>query len=291
MAPASRSYAIVVHGGAGRVAAAETDACLAGCRAAAAAGAAVLMRGGAALDAVQAAVVLLEDDEHFNAGRGAVLNRDGQIELDASIMDGATLAAGAVAAVRRVRNPVVLARAVLEDGGHVLLSGEGAEAFAAAAGVPGCREQDLVVERQAQRWRDSHGTVGAAACDRSGRVAAATSTGGSFGKLRGRIGDSALIGAGTYADAHAAVSCTGQGEAILRLALARSVVAWLATGVAPQAAARDAVALLGARLAAEGGVIVVDRYARIGTAHNSPQMPVAWQTADDPAPQARIGTP
>jgi beta-aspartyl-peptidase (threonine type) len=272
-------FAIVVHGGAGQVPAEDADACLAGCRAALAAGAAILARGGGALEAVQAAVMLLEDDPRFNAGRGAVLNRDGHIELDASIMDGATLAGGAVAAVRRIRNPVALARAVLDDGRHVLLAGAGAEAFARAAGIPACTEGELRVARQAQRWRDARGTVGAVARDAAGRLAAATSTGGVSGKLAGRVGDSAVIGAGTYADERVAVSCTGQGEAILRLMLARRVAEWLADGGAPEQAARRAVALLGARLEAEGGLIVVDRDGAFGIAHNSPQLPAAWQTA------------
>ncbi|HEM47517.1 MAG TPA: hypothetical protein ENO23_10800, partial [Alphaproteobacteria bacterium] len=253
-----RPYAIVVHGGAGPHRSGGLAERMQGCETAAARGLEVLQNRGSALDAVQAAVVVLEDHPLFNAGRGAPLNAAGEVELDASIMDGRDLRAGAVAAVQGVPNPVALARAVLEDGRHVLLAGDGARAFARQHGVALCDPGDLVSDAQRQRWRERFGTVGAVALDARGFLAAATSTGGLFGKLPGRIGDSALIGSGTYADASAAVSCTGHGEAIIRVVLAKLVCDHIGAGEAPGAAAREAVDRLGARTAGEAGLIVLD---------------------------------
>jgi isoaspartyl peptidase/L-asparaginase-like protein (Ntn-hydrolase superfamily) len=216
---------IAVHGGAGRrrpgreldVAATRADLA-----AAAFAGWGVLEHGGAALDAVQAAVVALEDCPRFNAGRGAVLNARGEPELDAAIMDGTTRRAGAVAAVMHVRNPVVAARAVLERSEHVLLVGVGAEAFAREAGAAMVDPGHHVVTTEAQ---SPLGTVGAVALDAHGALAAATSTGGKRGQLPGRVGDSPLVGAGTYADTRCAVSATGDGDAIMRAVAAHDVAA------------------------------------------------------------------
>ena len=227
--------AIVVHGGAGgcRATRSVSSACASGAAAAVAAGHAVLAAGGTALDAVEAAVVVLEDDPEFNAGRGAALTEYGRVELDASMMDGTTRAAGAVAAVRGVRNPIRAARAVLEEGRHVLLVGPPAIEFAATAGLAFESETWFVTERERQALaggvvESARGTVGAVARDAAGRLAAATSTGGVSGQRLGRVGDSPLVGAGTWADdATVAVSCTGHGESIIRSALAHEVDALL----------------------------------------------------------------
>lgn len=276
MAPAT----LIVHGGAGGRAGEDLTEHRRGCAEAAGSGWAVLRDGGSALDAVEAAVRRLEDNPRFNAGTGAVLNALGQVELDASLMDGRTLRAGAVAAVRRIRNPVTLARTLLDAGAHVLLAGDGANRFAAQAGVPECGELSLIVERQRERWQTRHGTVGAVALDAYGHLAAATSTGGLFDKLPGRVGDSAVIGAGTYADDRAAVSCTGVGEAIIRAALAKTVVDQVRStgdvGVAVQAALRYLQRWTGA----EAGMIAVDWRGRIAFARNTAHMPVAWVRAD-----------
>jgi beta-aspartyl-peptidase (threonine type) len=258
----------------------------AGVRAAALAGWAILVAGGGALDAVEAAVRALEDDPRFNAGRGSVLTEDGVVELDASIMEGDRLACGAVAAVSRVANPVSLARRVLEDGRHVLLVGPGAHAFQRAVGMSECDPASLVTDAQRQRLAGltpavaadaPGGTVGAAVLDRHGTAAAATSTGGMVGKRRGRVGDSALIGAGTYADSSlGAVSCTGSGEAIIRVVLARRALEYLRDADDPDYAARVAVDLLVEEGRGHGGLILVDWRGRTGWAHSTPLMPVAW---------------
>jgi L-asparaginase / beta-aspartyl-peptidase len=282
---------IIVHGGAG----AAVDAVAEfrpGIRAAVVAGWTVLAAGGRALDAVEAAVRSLEDHERFNAGRGSVLTEDGTVQMDASIMEGDRLACGAVAAVSRVANPVTLARRVLDDGRHVLLVGEGAHAFARAAGVPDCDPSSLITERQQRRLTDhlrgriraaergaARGTVGATALDRHGTVAAATSTGGTLGKRPGRVGDSALIGCGTYADSSlGGASCTGDGEAIIRVVLARRALDYLKEADDPDYAAKVAVDLLVEEGRGEGGLILVDWRGRIGYAHSTPLMPVGWMT-------------
>ena len=283
-----RVPSIIVHGGAGAPLA-EAAEFRPGIRAAVAAGWAVLADGGHALDAVEAAVRSLEDHERFNAGRGSVLTETGTVEMDASIMEGDRLACGAVAAVSRVANPVTLARRVLNEGRHVLLVGEGAHAFARDAGLPACDPASLVTERQRLRLAErgaaapgraaSGGTVGATALDRRGTVAAASSTGGTLGKRPGRVGDSALIGCGTYADSSlGGVSCTGDGEAIVRVVLARRTLDYLKEADDPDYAASVAVDLLVEEGRGEGGVIVVDWRGRIGYAHSTPLMPVGWMT-------------
>jgi L-asparaginase / beta-aspartyl-peptidase len=285
--------AIVVHGGAGgAIADAERVARMrAGAEAAIAAGHAVLAGGGAALDAVEAAIVVLEDDPEFNAGRGAALTEYGRVELDASVMDGTTRAAGAVAAVRGVRNPIRAARAVLEDGRHVLLVGPPAVEFAATAGLAFESETWFVTERErlalaALREGDAtgaRGTVGAVARDAGGRLAAATSTGGVSGQRLGRVGDSPLIGAGTWADdATVAVSCTGHGESIIRSALAHEVDALLRhRGCALQEACARAIDGL-ARWGGDGGLIAVSTHGEVAATFNSGAMTRAWRVGDAP---------
>jgi beta-aspartyl-peptidase (threonine type) len=271
---------IVVHGGAGREPAAERTPRRAGVERAADAGLAVLGRGGTALDAVIEAVATLEDDPHFNAGVGAVLTVEGVVELDASVMTGDTLAAGAVGAVRGVPNPVRLARAVLDEGREVLLVGEPAAALARRRGFATIAPGALVTAAARRRWRartDAPGeTVGAVARDARGHVAAATSTGGVAGKRAGRVGDSAVIGAGTYADDRlGAGSATGPGEAIIRAALVRAALERLGRGDTPDAAAAHALGVLRSRLAATAGLILVDPLGRTGMAHTTESMPVA----------------
>jgi beta-aspartyl-peptidase (threonine type) len=220
------SSAIIVHGGAGLVGEERHARLREGGRRAAEAGDAILIAGGSALDAVVAAVRVLEDDPEFNAGTGSALTRDGTVETDASIMDGATHRVGAVAAVPNLGNAIALARAVLEANEHVILSGPSAWEFAREVGISPAT--NLVTDRARARLaakldEKSGGTVGAVARDRHGKFAAATSTGGIVGKRPGRIGDSPIAGAGTWADARCALSATGDGEAILRVALTRSI--------------------------------------------------------------------
>jgi beta-aspartyl-peptidase (threonine type) len=240
--------------------------------------------GGSALDAVEAAVVALEDDPQFNAGVGSCLNVEGEVEMDASIMSGEDLRFGAVALVRDARNPVRLARAVMERTPHAFLAGEGARRLALEAGLSLVDPGALITPRALRHWREARarlpspggGTVGAAAIDGAGHLAAATSTGGMLMKRVGRIGDSPLPGCGTYADDSAgAASATGNGEAILRVLLTRAVCERLGAGEAPEEAARGGMAAL-ARVHGNGGVIVVDRRGRIGAAFNTARMSRAW---------------
>jgi len=281
--------AIVVHGGAGGSISDPDrgDRMRAGAAAAVEAGHAVLAAGGAALDAVEAAVVMLEDDPEFNAGRGAALTEYGRVELDASIMDGATRAAGAVAAVRGVRNPVRAARAVLADGRHVLLVGEPATEFAATAGLNFENETWFVTvrERIALAQSDAagaRGTVGAVARDSAGRLAAATSTGGVSGQRLGRVGDSPLIGAGTWADETVAVSCTGHGESIIRTALAHEVHALLRhRELGLQDACVEAIRSLEG-LGGDGGLIAVTAHGDVAATFNSDAMTRGWRVGDGP---------
>ena len=237
----------------------------------------ILVNRGKALDAVAAAVVVLEDSPLFNAGRGSSFNSDGEIEMDASIMDGATLRAGAVAAVRRIRNPILAARAVMEASRHVLLAGDGAERFARKQGLKLEPPEYFHTERRLAALRKNrqnyHGTVGAAALDADGNLAAATSTGGYTGKLPGRIGDSPIIGAGTYADNRAcAVSGTGLGEAFIRAAVAHDVCARMRYAGVSLAAAAAAALRNVADLGADGGLIAVDRRGNVAMPFNSEGM-------------------
>jgi L-asparaginase / beta-aspartyl-peptidase len=284
--------AIVVHGGAGGLPRDEERLARvrSGAAAAVEAGHAVLSTGGTALDAVEAAVVVLEDDPEFNAGRGAALTEYGRVELDASMMDGTHRAAGAVAAVRGVRNPVRAARAVLEDGRHVLLVGPPAIEFAATSGLAFESETWFVTERERQALarldravEPARGTVGAAARDAGGGLAAATSTGGVSGQRLGRVGDSPLVGAGTWADdATVAVSCTGHGESIIRSALAHEVDALLRhRGLPLQEACALAIEGLG-RWGEDGGLIAVSSHGEVAATFNSPGMTRAWRVGSGP---------
>ncbi|HMG45999.1 MAG TPA: isoaspartyl peptidase/L-asparaginase [Allosphingosinicella sp.] len=269
-------WRLVVHGGAGviersRIAPEEEQAIRAALERALDAGSAILARGGSALDAVEASVRVLEDDPHFNAGRGSVFTHEGRIEMDASIMDGSDLNAGAVTGVTATRNPIALARAVMAHSSHVFLSREGADQFSREHGLeqapPGYFEtaerrrqlEELRARPEAEQF-DMHlkyGTVGAVATDGKGHVAAATSTGGLTGKRWGRIGDSPIIGAGTYADDRGcAVSATGAGEYFIRLAVAHAISDAVRIGREAAQAAADAAMAEVAALGGRGGVIV-----------------------------------
>jgi len=283
--------AIIVHGGAGTASPERSEILQAGCKEAALVGWRILQEGGSALDAVEAAVCALEDNPSYNAGTGACLNSDGNIELDAGIMDGQGLHVGAVAGVERIKNPISLARKVLESP-HVLLVGRGAEQFAQEQGISQCTLEELVTERQYKIWQeqqaqepqqvqptDKHGTVGAVALDASGVLAAATSTGGIRNKYPGRVGDSPLVGCGFYADEYAAVSCTGDGEDFVRLLIAKraaDVVGNSKGGQTAREAAEAAIAVLGAKSTGTGGMIVVDRKGNVGFAWNSRNMSHAY---------------
>lgn len=272
---------IIVHGGAGPVKDNSLPARLAGCEVAAQAGWKILQQGGSAVDAAEAAVVALEDNPLFNAGTGSTLNSLGKVEMDASIMEGRSLRAGAVAAVAGIKNPIQLARRVMDDGRHVMLAGEGALWFARQIGFPEFPPESLIVDHERRRWEGKHGTVGCVAFDASGNLAAATSTGGIFKKLPGRVGDSPLIGCGTYADDYGAASCTGDGEAIIRLLLAKGAVDYLQEGSEPAKAAELAMVDLGEpRIRGAGGIILIDRFGKIGHARNTTHMPVCWITAE-----------
>lgn len=273
--------AIIVHGGAGRILVEELPQRLDGCQAAALAGWRILQAGGAALDAAEAAVIALEDNPLFNAGTGSTLNSLGQVEMDAAIMEAEGLRAGAVAAVQGIKNPISLSRRVMEDGRHLLLAGAGALGFARQIGFPLCDPDALIVAAERLRWREKHGTVGCVALDAGGKIAVATSTGGTFNKLPGRVGDSPLLGCGTYANDYGGVSCTGHGEAIMRIVMAKTALDGLKEGADPRAAAAQAVALLAQKTGATAGLIMIDRQGRIGYARNTERMPVAWIKGND----------
>jgi beta-aspartyl-peptidase (threonine type) len=291
---------LLVHGGAWALPDEMVEAHLDGVRAAMAAGWSVLNKGGSALDAVEEAVVIMENDEAFDAGRGSFLNRDGKVQLDALIMDGATLRAGGVGCVEHIANPVRAARKVLGESLHVYFVAEGAERFAQEHGIPLCENEDLIIPREIERLRTlqsrttkteelfaptiSHDTVGAVALDTSLNIAAATSTGGTLNKAPGRLGDSSLIGCGCYADNQsAAVSTTGWGEPIMRLVLAKWAADRVASGNLPQWVAAEAMNYLKDRVNGHGGIILLDAAGRFGLAHNTPRMAWAYRTTEKDA--------
>ena len=278
--------ALIVHGGAWDVPDALIERCRRGALRAVERGWTVLESGGTAVDACEQAIVELEEDPVFDAGIGSHLNRDGIAQLDAIIMDGATLNAGAVACVERIRNPIQLARIVMQKSRHVLLCGYGAEQFASENGFPLCDPSIFRVEAEVVRWRDWRermGTVGAVALDAAGNLASGTSTGGTFFKHPGRIGDSPLIGCGCYADNEgAAVSSTGHGEAIMKIVGAKMINDLVAAGHSPQEAAELAVANASRRTLGRVGFIVVDRRGRIGSAFATNNLVRASRTSSSP---------
>jgi beta-aspartyl-peptidase (threonine type) len=294
---------LIVHGGAWDIPNEAVAACKEGCRNALGAGWSILASGGSALEAVEAAVIALEDDPVFDAGFGSHLNADGKVECDAIVMDGATLRAGAAAGLQRLKNPIRLARKILEECPHMMLAGEGAERFANASGLVLCKAEELVSEAEWEAFRrcskDEHaaihhrgheqGTVGAVALDREGRLFAATSTGGTCCKLPGRIGDSPLIGCGCYADSQAGgVSCTGYGEAIMKIVMAKTAVDFLRRDssnaeeerAVAQQAVQNAVQLLAERGRGTGGLILLDRFGTPAFAFNTPRMAYGFVNPD-----------
>jgi beta-aspartyl-peptidase (threonine type) len=284
------NFALAIHGGAWNIPDDSVDAHRRGLVSPLILGFDALRRGASALDAVELVVRMLEDDPTFNAGRGSHLNAVGALEMDASIMEGTRRRAGAVAAIGGVCHPVSVARAVMEHSPHVLLVGAGARRFAQRAGAELCTTRSLLIGRERARYAriragdrslvtaefspsaKPHGTVGAVALDRKGRVAAATSTGGTQDKAAGRVGDSAIVGSGTYADdRRGAASCTGWGEPILRAVLAKTAVDALNGGRGAVAASRAALREL-THLSGFGGLIVVDRDGRAAASFNTPRM-------------------
>lgn len=314
----ARSPILLVHGGAWAIPDDMLEAHEQGVFDALQAGYSLLERGASAVDAVEAAVTALENDATFDAGRGSFLTRDGRVQLDALLMDGATLRAGGVACVERLRNPIQAARLVLDESPHVYFVGQGAEEFAAAHGMPLIDNSELVLERERVRLElaraneraglpdltfagddkspetaappiDSHDTVGAVALDADGNIAAATSTGGTLNKAPGRVGDSSLIGCGCYADNQsAAVSLTGWGEPIMKLVLGKWAVDRVQLGRSPEQVAPEAISYLHKRLGGHGGIILLAADGRYGLAHNTPRMAWGLHTTDGPRTGIRI---
>jgi len=298
----------IIHGGAWNIPDEAVPDCRAGIRRALEAGWKVLSGSGTAIDAVEAAIVILEDDSTFDAGFGSHLNRDGHAQLDAIVMDGKTLKAGAVAAVEHIRNPIRLARLVLEKSEHMMLVAVGAEKFATEHGLALSGPEQLIHPRERIAWQrcleDSHaaehhmgheqGTVGAVAIDREGNLVAGTSTGGTCCKFPGRVGDSPLIGCGCYADAEAGgVSCTGHGEGIMKIVMAKMATDLLhdqrvlaphrekgATLSIAQAVADACVRKLAHRAHTTGGLILLDRNGLPGAAFNTPRMAYGYVELD-----------
>lgn len=247
----------------------------------------ILDQNGSAIDAVEAAVIILEDNPFFNAGKGAALNALGEVEMDASIMDGSTLDAGAVSMVRQVKNPVTLARTIMHRTRHVLLSGYGALELAQAEGIHLEPETYFITEhmrkelQQQSSYKKSHGTVGAVALDKYGNLAAATSTGGTTNCLPGRIGDSCIIGAGCYANNNTcAVSGTGEGEYLIREVVAHTISMMVEFGMSLKEAC-DHVIHNRNTLKGEMGVISVDKYGHVAIAFNTSAMKRAWKSSDE----------
>lgn len=286
---------VVVHGGAGHGPRGGEEAAAPHRRALTAAVEAArgaLRGGGSALDAAVAAVVLLEDCPLFNAGRGAVATGAGEFELDAAVMEGAERRAGAVAAVVGVRNPVLLARAVMESTPHVLLAREGASALAEREGLEPAGPEwfaERAPEHEPGDASGEHGTVGAVVRDAAGLLAAATSTGGVRGQLPGRVGDTPIPGAGTYADDRVAVSATGRGEAMMRTVAAHEVAALVRHAGLPLAEAAERVTAALEPLGG-GGLIAVDAGGAVAMPFTTPVMLRAWASGDDPV-QAAAGPP
>jgi beta-aspartyl-peptidase (threonine type) len=263
-----------------------------------------LKDGASAVEVVEAAVVMMEDDETFNAGRGSFINMVGEVELDASIMDGKTNRAGAVAAVQNIKNPIRLARKIMEESDLVMLVGIGASRFAKEHKVPTCSPDHLVTARELERWkgiqaaarfaaRDAfiHGkmpsdTVGAVALDKNGNLASGTSTGGTPNKYPGRVGDSPLIGSGSYADNQiGAVSCTGWGETLIRVAMAKTIIGQMEFQKRePDQAIMHALKILEKKTNGYGGAIAVNRDGKVAAAYNTPRMARGYVTAQMKAP-------
>ncbi|XP_062850868.1 isoaspartyl peptidase/L-asparaginase [Trichomycterus rosablanca] len=283
---------VVVHGGAGYIPNERAELSSAGVREAARRGYAILQSGGSAMDAVVESVTILENNPTYNAGRGSVLNVKGEVEMDALVMDGRTLASGAVSAVRRVANPIQLARLVMDKTKHLCLTAEGASKFARAMGVPEVPEESLITDYSRMRWKQNlvpganpvesqmgkMGTVGAVAVDAEGNVACATSTGGMINKMEGRVGDTPCVGCGGYADNQTgAVSPTGHGEAIMKVCLSRLILFHMEQGKSPEEASDMALTYMKERVHGLAGVVVVDPKGAWAARFSSKQM--SWAAA------------
>ncbi|XP_078504158.1 isoaspartyl peptidase/L-asparaginase [Lissotriton helveticus] len=291
---------IVIHGGAGNISTEREAGCKAGVKRAALKGYSILKEGGSAMDAVEEAVVVMEDDPHFNAGCGSVLNEKGEVEMDAIVMDGKDLTSGAVSAVRCIANPIKLARLVMEKTDHLLLTDRGASLFAKAQGVPEVLEESLITQRCKERWEHNlkpgsnpvesqigHGTVGAVAIDSAGNVACATSTGGLTNKMVGRVGDTPCIGSGGYADnLVGACSTTGHGEAIMKVTLARLVLYHMEQGMSSEDASDTALNYMKTRVDGFGGVIVVNNSGDWAARFSTNQM--SWAAVKDDVLQCGV---
>ena len=277
---------IIIHGGAKTISEDKIAANQAGCLAAVEAGWAVLSEGGSAAAAVEAAIRVLESDQTFNAGFGSTLNSEGEVEVDAAMMEGATLSWGGVAAVQGVRHPISAARRIMEEKPRLLVARSG-ERFALEHGLEVCAKEDLISEEQQQEWEeeaevlDRPNTVGCVALDVNGNLVAGTSTGGTTGQPQGRVGDTALVGCGLYADNRlGACSTTGDGESIIPVVLAKTAIDALAGERHPNEAAQHAIDTLIDRVTGEAGCILIDRLGRIGWAYNSDDMAVAYMTTE-----------
>jgi L-asparaginase / beta-aspartyl-peptidase len=279
------NIALIVHGGAWDIPANLREICKYGVTRALERGWRVLENGGSCLDACEQAIVELEDEPVFDAGLGSHLNRDGTVQLDAILMNGVNLKSGAVVAVERIRNPIRLARLILEQSEHMLIAGYGAEQFALEHGMALCTPAELITDQEAELWRSlsgklvNMGTVGAVALDSSGSLASGTSTGGTMYKYPGRVGDSALVGCGCYADnLTSAVSTTGHGESIMKMVLAKTANDFIASGESVQNAAVEAIQLMTRRTSGQGGLIILDTQGRPGIAFTTQDLAYAYRT-------------
>ncbi|XP_044071112.1 isoaspartyl peptidase/L-asparaginase [Siniperca chuatsi] len=283
---------VVVHGGAGQIPKEWSEKSTSGVCSAARAGYRILQGGGSSMDAVVEAATQLENNPSFNAGCGSVLNVKGEVEMDAIVMDGKTLATGAVSAVRNIANPIQLARLVMDKTSHACLTAEGASQFARSMGVPEVPQESLITEYSRMRWKKNlapdanpvecqigkMGTVGAVAVDSEGNIACATSSGGILNKMEGRVGDTPCIGSGGYADNRmGAVSTTGHGEAIMKVTLARLILFHMEQGQSVEAASDLGLAYMKSRVSGLGGVVTVDPQGHWATCFTSQQM--AWAAA------------
>ncbi|MFZ4622319.1 MAG: isoaspartyl peptidase/L-asparaginase family protein [Bacteroidota bacterium] len=298
---------LIVHGGAWNIPDDMVEAHRVGVSRALETGWKVLSRGGNALDAIEQTIRTMEDDPVFDAGKGSFVNAFGEIELDASIMDGTSLNCGAIASVQNIRNPISLARMIMENSDNVLLTGMGAVRFAKEHGIPVCKNDDLLVPRELKRWKELQqkksfsakdefradlpsDTVGAIAMDEKGNIVAGTSTGGTPNKHPGRVGDSPLIGCGTYADSQVGgASCTGWGEGIIKVVLAKTVIDHMEmNGVSGNDAVQFGIERLKKKVDGYGGIIVLDKNGRPSVAFNTSRMARAYRTSEMNAPFVEV---
>ncbi len=290
---------LIIHGGAWDIPNELVDAHSNGVSKALQIGWEILKSGGSAVEAVEKAINYMEDDITFDAGKGSHVNADGEIELDASIMNGKTFRAGAVAAVKNISNPITLCRKIMDESEHILLTGIGAERFAKEHGIQTCSQMDLLIDRELKKWQEIKGnksfstkhafqaqkpsdTVGAVALDSEGNICAGTSTGGTFNKYPGRVGDSPLIGCGTYADnTVGGVSTTGWGEAMIKVVMAKTVINLMEWNCSdPQTAATKGIQILKEKADGFGGVIVLNSKGEFGIAFNTPRMARAYMNSE-----------